>query len=32
MKLTEAKAIKKKGQEYTEELCKKIFMTQMTMV
>ena len=33
MKLTEAKAIKKKGQEYTEELCKKIFMTQIiTMV
>ena len=35
MDLTEAEAedIKKRGQEYTEELTKKIFMTQMiTMV
>ena len=28
--LTEAEDIKKKWQEYTEELCKKIFMTQIT--
>ena len=28
--LTEAEDIKKRWQEYTEELCKKIFMTQMT--
>ena len=33
MALTEAEDIKKKWQEYTEELYKKIFMTQMiTMV
>ena len=33
MDLTEAEDIKKRGQEYTEELTKKIFMTQMiTMV
>ena len=31
--LTEAKAIKKRWQEYTEEYTKKIFMTQIiTMV
>ena len=31
--LTEAEEIKKRGQEYTEELHKKIFMTQIiTMV
>ena len=28
--LTEAKAIKKRWQEYTEEYTKKIFMTQIT--
>ena len=28
--LTEAEKIKKRLQEYTEELCKKIFMTQIT--
>ena len=28
--LTEAEDIKKRWQEYTEELCKKIFMTQIT--
>ena len=33
MDLTEAEDIKKRWKEYTEELCKKIFMTQiMTMV
>ena len=32
MNLTEAEDIKKRGQESMEELCKKIFMTQMTMV
>ena len=33
MALTEAEDIKKRWQEYTEELCKKIFMTQIiTMV
>ena len=33
MDLTEAEDIKKRWQEYTEELCKKIFMTQIiTMV
>ena len=33
MDLTEEEDIKKRGQEYTEELTKKIFMTQMiTMV
>ena len=31
MDLTEAEDIKKRWQEYTEELCKKIFMTQITM-
>ena len=31
--LTEAEDIKKRWQEYTEELCKKFFMTQIiTMV
>ena len=29
MDLTEAEDIKKRGQEYSEELCKKIFMTQI---
>ena len=28
--LTEAKEIKKRGQEYTEELHKKILITQIT--
>ena len=32
MYLTEAEDIKKRWQEYTEELYKKIFMTQITMV
>ena len=33
MELTEAEDIKKRWQEYTEELCKKIFMTHIiTMV
>ena len=32
MNLTEAEAIKKRRQEYTEELHKKIFMTQITMI
>ena len=33
MDLTEAEDIKKRWQEYTEELCKKIFTTQIiTMV
>ena len=32
MDLTEAEDIKKKWQEYTEELYKKIFMTQITMM
>ena len=31
MDLTEAEDIKKKWQEFLEELCKKIFMTQITM-
>ena len=31
MDLTEAEDIKKRWQEYTEELAKKIFMTQVTM-
>ena len=31
MDLTEAEDIKKRWQEYTEELHKKIFMTQITM-
>ena len=30
MDLTEAEDIKKRRQEYTEELYKKIFMTQIT--
>ena len=30
MDLTEAEVIKKRWQEYTEELYKKIFMTQIT--
>ena len=30
MNLTEAEDIKKRGQEHTEELYKKIFMTQIT--
>ena len=29
MDLTKAEDIKKRGQEYTEELYKKIFMTQI---
>ena len=32
MNLTEAEDIKKRWQEYTEELYKKIFMTQITMM
>ena len=32
MDLTEAEDIKKRRQEYTEELYKKIFMTQITMM
>ena len=32
MDLTEAEYIKKKWQEYTEELYKKILMTQITMM
>ena len=32
MDLTEAEDIKKKWQEYTEELYKKMFMTEMTMI
>ena len=32
MDLTEAGDIKKRWQEYTEELSKKIFMTQITMM
>ena len=32
MNLTEAEEIKKRWQEYTEELYKKIFMTQITTV
>ena len=32
MDLTEAEAIKKRWQEYTEELYKKIFMTQIIMI
>ena len=31
MDLTEAKDIKKRWREYTEDLYKKIFMTQITM-
>ena len=30
--LREAEDIKKRWQEYTEELCKKIFTTQITMI
>ena len=30
--LTEAEDIKKRGQEYTEELYKKIFMTKIIMM
>ena len=30
--LTEAETIKKRWQKYTEELAKKIFMTQITMM
>ena len=30
--LTEAKDIKKRWQEYTEELTKKIFMTKIIMI
>ena len=30
--LTEAEDIKKRWQEYTDELYKKIFMTQITMM
>ena len=30
--LTEAEDIKKRWQEYTEELCKKIFMNQIIMM
>ena len=32
MDLTEAETIKKRWQEYTEELYKKIFMTQVIMM
>ena len=32
MDLTEAEDIKKRWQEYIEELTKKIFMTQITMM
>ena len=32
MDLTEAEDIKKSWQEYTEELYKKIFMTQIIMI
>ena len=32
MNLTEAEDIKKRWQEYTEELSKKILMTQITMM
>ena len=32
MDLTEAGDIKKRWQEYTEELSKKIFMTQINMI
>ena len=32
MDLTEAEDTKKRRQEYTEELYKKIFMTQITMM
>ena len=32
MDLTEAEDIKKRWKEYTAELCKKIFMTQIIMM
>ena len=32
MDLTEAEDIKKRCQEYTEEIYKKILMTQVTMI
>ena len=32
MDLTEAEDIKKRCQEYTEEIYKKILMTQITMI
>ena len=32
MGITEAEEIKKRWQEYTEELCKKVLMTQITMM
>ena len=32
MDVTEAEDIKKRWQEYTEKLCKKILMTQITMM
>ena len=32
MDLTEAENVKKKWQKYTEELYKKLFMTQITMM
>ena len=32
MDLTEEEDIKKRWQEYTEELTKKVFMTQITMM
>ena len=32
MELTEAEDIKRRWQEYTEELYKKIFMTQITVM
>ena len=32
MNLTEAEDIKKRWHEYTEELTKKVFMTQITMM
>ena len=32
MDLTEAEDIKKRWQEYTEELYKNVFMTQITMM
>ena len=32
MDLTEGEDIKKRWQEYTEELYKKVFMTQITMI
>ena len=32
MNLTEAEGIKKRGQDYTEELYKKVFVIQITMM